>query len=54
MRFPRAAATTRGVRPRLLMVIAEDWYFWSHRLHIAQAAQRAGYDVGLATAQGDQ
>jgi glycosyltransferase involved in cell wall biosynthesis len=35
------------------MVIAEDWYFWSHRLHIAQAAQRAGYDVGLATAQGD-
>ncbi|MEZ4323712.1 MAG: glycosyltransferase family 4 protein [Polyangiales bacterium] len=41
------------MRPRLLMVIAEDWYFWSHRLHIAQAAQRAGYDVGLATAQGD-
>ena len=32
------------MRPRLLMVIAEDWYFWSHRLHIAQAAQRAGYD----------
>lgn len=34
------------------MVIAEDWYFWSHRLHIAQAAQRAGYEVALATAQG--
>ena len=35
------------------MVIAEDWYFWSHRLHIAKAAQRAGYEVALATAQGE-
>ncbi|MCB9626773.1 MAG: glycosyltransferase family 4 protein [Sandaracinaceae bacterium] len=35
------------------MVIAEDWYFWSHRLHVAQAAQRAGYEVAVATAAGE-
>jgi len=36
-------------RPRLLFVVTEDWYFCSHRLAMAQAAQAAGYDVGVVT-----
>ncbi len=36
-------------RPRLLLLITEDWYFWSHRLPIARAARDAGYDVVIAT-----
>lgn len=36
-------------RPRLLYLITEDWYFWSHRLDLARAAARAGFDVALAT-----
>jgi glycosyltransferase involved in cell wall biosynthesis len=34
---------------RLLFIVSEDWYFVSHRLHLAQAALRAGYEVGLIT-----
>ena len=30
-------------------MVAEDWYFWSHRLPIARAALRNGYDVVVAT-----
>ena len=37
------------MRPKLLLVIAEDWYFWSHRLAIARAALRNGYEVIVAT-----
>src|SRR5215471_1230427 len=37
------------MRPKLLFVITEDWYFWSHRLPIARAALRAGYEVVVAT-----
>jgi glycosyltransferase involved in cell wall biosynthesis len=37
------------MRPKLLFVIAEDWYFWSHRLAIARAALRNGYEVIVAT-----
>lgn len=36
-------------RPRLLFLVSEDWYFVSHRLHLAKAAQAAGFDVGIAT-----
>lgn len=36
-------------RPRLLYLITEDWYFWSHRLDLARAAQAAGFDVTVAT-----
>jgi glycosyltransferase involved in cell wall biosynthesis len=36
-------------QPRLLFVVAEDWYFCSHRLHIALAARDAGFDVVVAT-----
>ncbi len=35
--------------PKLLFVVAEDWYFWSHRLPIARAALRNGYEVIVAT-----
>jgi len=33
-------------------VITEDWYFWSHRLPIARAALRNGYEVVVATRVG--
>ena len=36
-------------RPRLLLLITEDWYFWSHRLDLARAAVQAGFDVSIAT-----
>ena len=36
-------------RPRLLFVVTEDWYFVSHRLPLAVAALRAGYQVAVAT-----
>lgn len=35
--------------PRLLYLITEDWYFWSHRLDLARAARDAGFDVTVAT-----
>ena len=36
-------------KPKLLLLITEDWYFWSHRLPIAIAAQKKGYEVVVAT-----
>jgi len=35
--------------PVLLYLVTEDWYFMSHRLPMALAAQRAGYDVHVVT-----
>lgn len=35
--------------PKLIYLVAEDWYFFSHRLPMARAAQRAGYDVAVIT-----
>lgn len=43
--------------PRLLFVVTEDWYFVSHRLPLAVAAQAAGFAVAVATrvnAHGEQ
>lgn len=40
--------------PRLLFVVTEDWYFVSHRLPLAVAAQAAGFDVAVATREGQQ
>lgn len=34
---------------KLLILVTEDWYFCSHRLEIARAAQRQGLDVVVAT-----
>jgi len=36
-------------RPRLLFVVNADWFFVSHRLPIAIAAQQRGYEVHVAT-----
>jgi glycosyltransferase involved in cell wall biosynthesis len=34
---------------RILYLVSEDWYFVSHRLPMARAAQSAGYEVHVAT-----
>ena len=34
-------------QPKLLFIVTEDWYFVSHRLHLAEAAIAAGYQVSL-------
>ena len=39
---------------KLLFVVTEDWYFVSHRLPLAVAAQAAGFDVAVATREGQQ
>lgn len=39
-------------RKKLLFLVAEDWYFCSHRLPLAVAAQRCGYEVVVATRVG--
>lgn len=36
-------------KPKLIFFVTEDWYFCSHRLPLAIAAQRAGYDVMVVT-----
>jgi glycosyltransferase involved in cell wall biosynthesis len=36
-------------KPVLVYLVTEDWYFLSHRLPMAQAAQRAGFEVHVAT-----
>ncbi len=38
-----------GVLGHLLFVVTEDWYFCSHRLQLAVAAQKAGYNVAVVT-----
>ena len=42
-------SSTQFERPLLLYLVTEDWYFLSHRLPMALAAQRAGYRVHVAT-----
>lgn len=42
-----------NTRPKLLFVVTEDWYFVSHRLSLAVAAQAAGFDVVVATREGE-
>lgn len=34
---------------RILFLVTEDWYFWTHRRAIAQAAKDAGFEVIVAT-----
>ena len=36
-------------RPRVLFLVTEDRFFWSHRLPLARAALRNGYEVIVAT-----
>ncbi|MFN0217666.1 MAG: glycosyltransferase family 4 protein [Hyphomicrobium sp.] len=50
--FPASLLLAKGrsaMKPRLLFLITEDWYFVAHRLALANAAQRAGYQVSVAT-----
>lgn len=35
--------------PHLLLLITEDWYYWSHRRSIARAAREEGFRVTLAS-----
>jgi glycosyltransferase involved in cell wall biosynthesis len=35
-------------RFKLLYLVTEDWFFWSHRLPMARAARDAGFDVVVA------
>lgn len=37
---------------KLLMLVTVDWYFWSHRLAIAKAAQKVGMEVVVVTRTG--
>lgn len=39
----------KGMRPRLLLVITEDWTFWEIRRDLARIALDAGYEVTIAT-----
>jgi glycosyltransferase involved in cell wall biosynthesis len=38
-----------GAKSKLLFLVAEDWYFCSHRLPLAVAAHKAGYEVSVVT-----
>lgn len=42
-----------NAHPKLLFVVTEDWYFVSHRLPLAVAAKKAGFDVAVATRVGE-
>ena len=37
------------MRPKILYLVTEDWYFCSHRLPIARAARDAGFEVVVVT-----
>ena len=38
-----------GDKKKLIFLVTEDWYFWSHRLPMARAASIAGFEVAVAT-----
>ena len=37
------------LKPKLLFVVTEDWYFCSHRLPLPRAARDSGFDVVVVT-----
>lgn len=43
------ARTSKLMARTILYLVSEDWYFMSHRLPMARAAQKAGYEVHVAT-----
>lgn len=45
---PPSLPADDGSRPKLIYLVTEDWYFWSHRLPMAEAARDAGFDVAVA------
>jgi glycosyltransferase involved in cell wall biosynthesis len=40
-------------RRKVLFLVTEDWYFWSHRLPAARAAREAGFAVHVAAREGE-
>jgi len=48
----RTAPERNGKKPKVLFLAAWDWYFVCHRLSLAVAAKKAGYDVVVATPNG--
>jgi glycosyltransferase involved in cell wall biosynthesis len=48
--LPVAPPSVRSeAAPKLLFLVTEDWFFWSHRLPLARAARDAGFAVIVAT-----
>ncbi|HWV54423.1 glycosyltransferase family 4 protein [Pseudorhodoplanes sp.] len=47
--MPEPSTKRVSTGPVLVYLVTEDWYFVSHRLPMALAAQRAGYRVHVAT-----
>ena len=39
----------KTTKPKLVFFVSEDWYFYSHRLPLAIAAKKEGFDVYLIT-----
>jgi len=37
---------------KIVYVVTEDWYFWSHRLGLAEEAKNKGYEVFVLTREG--
>ena len=42
-----------NMKRRLMIVVTEDRYFWSHRIGLAIAAREAGYEVTVVTGVGE-
>ena len=53
MNLSHQASTLLHPKRRIVYLIPNDWYFWTHRLHLAQAARDAGYEVIIATLPGE-
>lgn len=49
----RPHAASSSAPPRLLFVVNADWFFASHRLPLALACVRAGFDVTVCSGSGD-
>lgn len=48
------ARTLDGVKPKkIVYLVSEDWYFYSHRFDLAKASIRQGYEVTLITRVGE-
>lgn len=39
--------------PKILYLVTEDWYFWSHRLALAEATRSKGFQVIVVTRDGE-
>src|SRR5690606_41720401 len=50
---PHSRSPLMSAAPRLLFVVNNPAFFLSHRLPLALAARRAGYEVHVATMPGD-